>query len=151
MAKAILVTVAGAAIIAVLSWLVKSLLLVWPKVSISSKRGGAGSSAGPNDKLAVEWSYHVILYNTAKHDAFDLDFVHTGSHGAVAIPTGHLKGLDAMNIPLKLTKLLDKEIVVRSRHNFDELLPLELTTIELILKYKKRERLCVLQLLQEGQ
>jgi len=116
---------------------VRSLLLVWPKVSISWKRGPAGSSsAGPNDKLTVEWSYHVLLYNAAKHEAFDLDFIHTGSDAVMAIPARHLKALDTMKIPLKLTKLVDWEIVVRSRHNFDELLPPELRTIELILKYK---------------
>jgi len=54
----------------------------------------------------------------------------------VSIPAKHLKGLDTMKIPLKLTKLFDREIVVRSHHNFDELLPLELRKIALILKYK---------------
>jgi len=135
-AEAIVATVAGAIIIAALSWLVKSIPLVRPKVSISWKRGPAGSSPGPNDKLTVEWSYHVVLYNATKHEAFDLGFVHTGSHAAVSIPARHLKGREPMKIPLKLTKLIDREIVVRCRHNFDELLPSELRTIEFILKYK---------------
>ncbi|MBI4796292.1 MAG: hypothetical protein HY790_10745 [Deltaproteobacteria bacterium] len=111
-----------------------------PKVRISYSRGNAGSSEGPGNSLTLKWNYNIILDNLTNNHALELEIIYTGNLPSIALTESHIRGLTRITINQQLKKPVDRDMVIRSRHDFwGELLPEELRNIELCLRYKNEK------------
>jgi hypothetical protein len=111
-----------------------------PKVRIRYSSGSAGSSAGPGNNLTIRWNYKITLDNITNSHALNVEFIDTGNLPFITLPESYIKGLSRITIDQQLKKLVDKDTVVQSRHDFwGELLPLEFKKIELCLRYKNEK------------
>jgi hypothetical protein len=137
MLEGIIVVVVGAAVIGIVTWLIRSRFLLRPKVRIAYARGGGKSAAGTDSELRLTWCYSLSLTNVTKHDALNLQVIHASDHVLSRLPLVHLKGLADSKIEAKLSKLVDRNTVVRAGHDFHgKLHPPELRDITICLGYQ---------------
>ena len=133
----ILIPVLVAALVGTGAWLARSLLLVRPRLRVSYKRGGGQSSSGPAGMLEIHWAYNITLNNLSRYDALEITVVESTNPQLRAFPIDHLKGLDSASLNMQLTKNLNRDTVVKARHDFHgELEPPELKEILLCLEYR---------------
>lgn len=133
----LIIPVAIAALIGVLAWVVRALLLTTPRLEVRYHKRNASSTGGPGDTLTLRWGYKITVTNLSKQDAIDVRVVTCNNPQLTSLPEPHVKGLDKLEVENYLTRDVDRQTVVQAQHDFHgRLEPPELGALSLVLRDK---------------
>jgi hypothetical protein len=137
MLETIAATVLAAALIAGGGWLIRAIFLVRPRVRLAYAQGIGASGVGTSDQLTITWGFSFTLTNLTKYDALNLETVHNSNGIFPRLTTPHLKALESITLRHSKSRLVTRDTVVRTRHDFHgELLPPDLREIVVCLRYQ---------------
>lgn len=136
---AILGSIIAGLLLAYIIYIAKSRFSTQPKIRVRLLSGPSSSGVGAPGKIKIEWKKRLELYNLTNHPALEVSFIWPQSDRRPLIhnpETPHVNPTETRTYEIVFAKEYPQDQVVACRDRFAELLPEELRSFILIIKYK---------------
>jgi hypothetical protein len=132
-------TVVAGLFLTAIIFIAKSLFGTRPRLRVRILPEMSGSYTGSRaDKIRCTWEKRLEIYNSTPFNALNVTFIWPDPSRRLPVPQlepPHVNATETRSLGFKIEKEFSREEVVACRDRFKELLPAELKTISLILRY----------------
>jgi len=139
MALAIFTGVAAVLLATAIIFIAKSWFGTQPRLRVRILGELSSSTAGGPDKIRCTWQKRLEIYNSTAFNALGVTFIWPKPALQLPVPRlepPHVNATETRSLEFKIEKEFPREQVIACRDRFKELLPAELKTVALILKYQ---------------
>ena len=140
--NAIAATVVGGLLLTVIVYVAKSWFGTQPKLRVRVLGELSSSFANHPDSITCKWQKSLELYNSTAFSALSIAFIWPDPTRQLPIPElepPHVNTMETRNLKFSMEKDFPRETVLACRDRFKELLPNELETTILILRYENEK------------
>ncbi|MBX2976410.1 MAG: hypothetical protein KF721_09765 [Ignavibacteriaceae bacterium] len=121
----------------IIAYFVRKYFYYRPKVTVNFHSNGNSSSIENVKEMRLAWNYEIVFKNITKYDAISLSVDYGGFpfNCITKQKFSHIKGLAEESLQFHYTCLFDREVVNKSKHQFKDLMPIEIKEATFIVTY----------------